>query len=77
MAQPHSSMADKKTKDIFISRGIKTIDYKNFPLLKKIGVSFFGKIKPRKYIGNQLRNQKNMAKAIKQARFMGLLPFIK
>ena len=77
MAKPNSSMAAQKKRDQFISRGITTIDYKNFPLLKRVGVSFFGKIKPRKYIGTQLRNQKKMAVAIKRARFMGLLPFIK
>ena len=77
MARPNSSQVQRKKKDTFISRGITNIDYKNYPLLKQVGVSFYGKIKPRKYTGTQLRNQKNMAVAIKQARFMGLLPFIK
>lgn len=77
MAQPRSSLAKQKTRDPFISRGITEIDYKNFPLLKKTGVSFFAKIKPRKYTGVQLQNQKKMAVAIKRARFMALLPFVK
>jgi small subunit ribosomal protein S18 len=67
----------RQKKDLFVSRGITHIDYKNFPLLKKVGVSFFAKIKPRKYTGVQLGNQKKMAVAIKRARFMALLPFIK
>ncbi len=77
MAQPKSSLAKQKTRDPFISRGQDTIDYKNYPLLKKVGVSFFAKIKPRKYTGVQLQNQKKMAVAIKRARFMGLIPFVK
>lgn len=77
MARPQSTMVQKKSRDQFISRGIDTIDYKNFPLLKRVGVSFFGKIKARKYTGTRLRNQKSLAVAIKRARFMGLLPFVK
>lgn len=77
MAQPKSSLATRKSRDLFVSRGLTYIDYKNFPLLKKVGVSFFAKIKPRKYTGVQLQNQKKMAVAIKRARFMGLLPFVK
>lgn len=76
MAQA-SNTGVKQKKDLFVSRSITYIDYKNFPLLKKVGVSFFGKIKPRKYTGVQLGNQKKMAVAIKRARFMALLPFIK
>lgn len=71
------NLSVRKKKDTFVSRGIEYIDYKNFPLLKKVGVSFFGKIKPRKYTGVQLGNQKKMAVAIKRARFMALLPFVK
>jgi small subunit ribosomal protein S18 len=77
MSKPKSSMSDYKKKDQFIAMKIVNIDYKRFGWLKKIGVTFFGKIKPRKYNGNRLRTQKNMAVAIKRARFMGLLPFIK
>ena len=77
MAKVNSTMMEKKKKDQFIARKIEVIDYKNFPLLKRIGVSFYGKIKPRRYTGTQLQNQKEMAVAIKRARFMGLLPFVK
>lgn len=77
MAQPQSSMTVRKKKDLFVTRDISYIDYKNFPLLKKVGISFFGKIKPRKYTGTQLGNQKKMAVAIKRARFMALVPFVK
>jgi small subunit ribosomal protein S18 len=77
MSQPRSSLAKQKTRDPFVSRGLSTIDYKNYPLLKRVGISFFAKIKPRKYTGVQLQNQKKMAVAIKRARFMALVPFVR
>jgi small subunit ribosomal protein S18 len=52
------------------------IDYKNVELLKKY-ITKFGKIVPRYYSGVTLKNQKRLAKAIKRARIMALLPFVK
>lgn len=37
----------------------------------------FGRIKPRYYTGTTLRYQKQLEKAIKRARIMGLIPFLK
>ena len=54
----------------------ENIDYKNVELLKKY-ITKFGKIVPRYDSGVSLRNQKKLAKAIKQARIMALLPFVK
>ena len=54
----------------------ENIDYKNVELLKKY-ITKFGKIVPRYYSWVNLRNQKKLAKAIKQARIMALLPFVK
>jgi small subunit ribosomal protein S18 len=52
-----------------------TIDYKNIVLLRKF-ITAEGKILPRR--SNQLtaKQQRYMAKAIKNARIIGLLPFI-
>ena len=51
------------------------IDYKNVDLLK-----FFltdqGKILPRRATGITIQQQKKVAKAIKRARILSLLPFI-
>ena len=51
------------------------IDYKNMDLLK-----FFltdqGKILPRRATGITIQQQKKVAKAIKRARILSLLPFI-
>lgn len=52
------------------------IDYKNVELLKKY-ITKFGKIVPRYYSGVSLKNQKKLSKAIKRARIMALLPFVK
>lgn len=54
----------------------ENIDYKNVELLKKY-ITKFGKIVPRYYSGVSLKNQKKLSKAIKRARIMALLPFLK
>lgn len=54
----------------------QNIDYKNIDLLKKY-ITKFGKITPRYYSGVCLKNQKKLAKEIKKARIMALLPFVK
>jgi len=51
------------------------IDYKNIDLLKQY-ITKFGKITPRYYSGVSVKNQKKLAKAIKRARMMALLPFV-
>jgi small subunit ribosomal protein S18 len=45
-------------------------------LLKKY-ITKFGKITPRYYTWVSLKNQKKLANAIKKARLMALLPFVK
>jgi small subunit ribosomal protein S18 len=52
------------------------IDYKNVDLLSKY-ITKFGKIVPRYYSHVSLKNQKKLATAIKRARMMALLPFVK
>ncbi len=54
----------------------QNIDYKNVSLLKKY-ITKFGKIVPRYYSGVSLKNQKKLSKAIKRARIMALIPFVK
>ena len=54
----------------------QNIDYKNVELLKKY-ITKFGKIVPRYYSGVTLKNQKKLSKAIKRARIMALIPFVK
>lgn len=60
----------------FTIQDIKYIDYKNVSLLKQY-ISQYNKIVPRYYTGVSLKHQKALARAIKRARFMGLLPFVR
>lgn len=56
--------------------GTTFVDYKNLPLIKQY-VSIHGRIKPRYYTKVPMVLQKRLARAVKQARFMGLIPFVK
>lgn len=58
----------------FKANGITYIDYKNVKLLRRF-ISKHGKIVPKYYSGVSLKYQKQLAKAIKKARFMGLLSY--
>ena len=51
-----------------------SIDYKDIALLKGF-VTETGKIVPSRITGTQSRYQRELAKAIKRARFLALLPF--
>lgn len=52
-----------------------TIDYKNIILLRQF-ISAEGKILPRRITNLTAKEQRWVAKSIKQARIMGLLPFV-
>jgi len=61
--------------DYFSQNNIKNIDYKDVEILKKF-VSPSGKIMPRRRTKLTAFHQRQVAEAIKRARFMGLLPFV-
>ena len=50
------------------------IDYKNVGVLKKF-ISESGKISPRRVAGTTAKEQRQVNKAIKIARYVALLPF--
>ena len=50
------------------------IDYKDVATLRNY-ISGRGKIKPRRFTGNCARHQRELARAIKRARNIALLPF--
>ena len=52
----------------------KDINYKNVKVLQKF-ISFYGKIEPRKRSGCCAKHQRIMAREIKRARQVALLPF--
>jgi small subunit ribosomal protein S18 len=58
----------------FSAEGSNEIDYKDINLLKNY-ISETGKIVPSRITGTQTRFQRQLAKAIKHARFLALLPF--
>nr|YP_002327457.1 ribosomal protein S18 [Vaucheria litorea]ACF70872.1 ribosomal protein S18 [Vaucheria litorea] len=51
------------------------IDYKNIDLLHSF-LNRQGKIRPRRSTKLTLKQQRKLAKSVKQARFLNLLPFI-
>lgn len=51
------------------------IDYKNVDLLKRY-IDESGKIRPRRQTGTCAKHQRVLAKAIKNARHIALLPFV-
>lgn len=58
----------------FTSNKIKEIDYKDVYLLKKF-ITESGKIVPSRITGTKARYQRQLANAIKLARFLALLPY--
>jgi small subunit ribosomal protein S18 len=71
-------MSNKNRKSFgdIVVKGTTYVDYKNLPLMKKY-ITVHGRIKPRYYTKVPLVIQKRLARAIKNARHMALIPFIK
>lgn len=66
----------KKRKSCpFTASGIKHIDYKDLDTLRQF-ISERGKILPRRITGVSAHHQRQLAKAVKRARHMALLPFV-
>ncbi|MEE2778202.1 MAG: 30S ribosomal protein S18 [Acidobacteriota bacterium] len=59
----------------FTADGIEYIDYKDVNLLKQY-VPERGKVLPRRISGTSARHQRMLAKAIKRARHLALLPYV-
>ena len=65
----------RRKVDFFAANHIEYIDYKDVDLLSRF-VSDRGRVLPRRVTGTYAKNQRKVAKAIKRARIMGLLPFV-
>ena len=63
------------TRKNFKRSGIKYIDYKDPEFLKKF-LNEQGKILPRRITGTSLKFQRRVAKAVKRARHLALLPYV-
>jgi small subunit ribosomal protein S18 len=58
----------------FTAEGVKEIDYKDLETLKAY-VSETGKIVPSRITGTKAKYQRQLATAVKRARFLSLLPY--
>lgn len=58
----------------FTADGVKEIDYKDLVTLKNY-VTETGKIVPSRITGTRAQYQRQLATAIKRARFLALLPY--
>ncbi|MFT0212687.1 30S ribosomal protein S18 [Pseudomonas sp. F1_0610] len=58
----------------FTAEGVQEIDYKDLNTLKAY-VSETGKIVPSRITGTKAKYQRQLATAIKRARFLALLPY--
>ena len=70
-----SPFAKKKKSCPFTASKIEAIDYKDIETLRQF-ITERGKILPRRITGVSYYYQKVLKKAIKQARYMALLPFV-
>jgi len=68
---PHQQV---KKQCSFCTTNTKWIDYKDSELLNKL-TSMQAKIMPTNRTGTCAKHQRELAKSIKKARFLGLIPF--
>lgn len=59
----------------FTKHNIKHIDYKDVEILKKF-LNPHGRLLSRKRTGVSAHHQRQLAQAVKRARFMALLPYV-
>ena len=60
----------------FCSQNLKNVDYKEIDLLRRF-VSSQAKIIDPRHTGICAKHQRKLAQAVKRARFMGLLPYVR
>ncbi len=58
----------------FTAQGVKEIDYKDLATLRNY-ITETGKIIPSRNTGTKSRYQRQLAKAVKLARYLALLPY--
>ncbi len=65
----------KKKTSILITDGVEYVDWKDVNLLRRF-MSDRSKVRARRVTGNNAQQQADVAKAIKNAREMALLPYV-
>ena len=68
--------AKRKKTCYFTDNKVQKIDWTNYELLRRF-ISDRGKILPRRVTGTKAIYQRELAVAIKRARHMALLPFVR
>ena len=68
-------MFRKRKYCYFTANKLNDVDYKDVHLLRKF-ITENGKIVPSRITGTKARYQRLLARAIKRARFLALIPFI-
>ncbi len=72
----HPKKGNLRTRECKFSKaGIKYIDYKDVKLLTRF-VNDQGKILPRRVTGTSAKFQRQLTRAVKRARHIGLLPYV-
>jgi small subunit ribosomal protein S18 len=72
----HPKKGHIKTRECkFTKAGIEYIDYKDTDLLQRF-MNDQGKILPRRVTGTSAKYQRQLSRAIKRARFLGLVPYV-
>ncbi|MDX2194289.1 MAG: 30S ribosomal protein S18 [Gemmatimonadales bacterium] len=69
-------MKRSKKADPLAEGGIRYIDYKDEKLLQRF-LTERGKILPARLSGISARHQRQLATAVKRARYLALIPYIK
>lgn len=67
-------MVNRKKVCRFTAEGVQEIDYKDLETLKSC-ITEVGKIIPARITGTNVFYQRQLASAIKRARFLALLPY--
>ena len=65
----------KKKTSLLITEGVEYVDWKDVNLLRRF-MSDRSKVRARRVTGNNAQQQADVAKAIKNAREMALLPYV-
>ncbi|PIW36404.1 MAG: 30S ribosomal protein S18 [Candidatus Kerfeldbacteria bacterium CG15_BIG_FIL_POST_REV_8_21_14_020_45_12] len=75
MAKRNTKKTQKRRYDYFSLHGVDYIDFKDIETLQKF-TSNYEKILGRNRMGSSAKHQRQLAKAIKRARFMALIPYV-
>lgn len=68
----NNSMEDRVRRNAKLLEGVETIDYKDTELLRKF-MTERGKIMPARLLGTNAKQQRQVKRAIRRARIVGLV----